>query len=426
MAKGGGGGSGGDGGGTSGGSGTGPYLTTPTCDEQGKITFRQNPPINPVTISKLDDGTVLYNISGSWEGTTFTSEEAVLVSAGAYLISDDRNGNVTFTCPGLTFSCKVVALTLEDCQRRDNGITASFTLANASLDDLTYSFTLNRSNEKEILSYGSGSYSPELKDLQITQDRRNKEKYSLSLDHALPVTILQISHNDCVGRYYVYTTSSCNEATTIGTQTGKQEQDKEGEQREQSVEQTNQGNALKCGGYLSINDRVKCRLNLREDEEDEYENFFPEYCRAVDEDQESCVATYRAIGTCWQFQNGPSRVSCVKQQLNLGDIATEKAACDLFTGEEQRTCVDALTEKVYDLVEFRLYNLEEEAERLLDKNRLSQDAVVTFIVGIEGSKVAFHEAKTLQEKKAVIKDAQHAWRELMKSVSVKSINEETS
>ncbi|MBI2548146.1 hypothetical protein HYW21_02240 [Candidatus Woesearchaeota archaeon] len=422
VAKGGGGGGdggGSGGGGNSGGSGTGPYLTTPSCDDKGMVTFRQNPPITPVTITNLDDGTLLHNLSGIWEGTTFTSDEAILTSAGSYLIGDERNGNVTFTCPGLVFSCKVVALSIENCQKLDTGIKATFTLANASLDDLTYSFTINSS--REILSYGSASYSPELKYLHVEQESNDKEKYHLSLNDSLPVTVLQISHQNCIGRYYVYATSACSEATT-GNQADGTGLEKEGKE----VSQTNQGNALKCGGYLSITDRVKCRLNLREEEEDEYENFFPEYCRSVDEDEGDCVATYRAIGKCWSFPNGPPRVSCVKQQLHLGDIATEKAACDRFSGDEQRSCMDDVTEKVYDLVEFRLYNLEEEAERLLDENKLSEDAVISFVVDIEASKVAFHEAKTFEEKKAVIKDTQQSWRELIKSVSVKSMNGDTS
>ena len=176
---------------------------------------------------------------------------------------------------------------------------------------------------------------------------------------------------------------------------------------------------MKCGGYLDIADRVKCRLRLREVQAAEYENFFPEECK-VRNDQEACLQVYQAVQECWDFPNGPSRIACVKRQLKLGEIPTERANCNALDAGKRENCNIELREKAHGLIKFRLYNLEEEAEELMEDGKLGEEEVTAFVVKMEESKLAFNKATTKEERRAVILGARKAWIELMKKVKAEA------
>jgi len=63
-------------------------------------------------------------------------------------------------------------------------------------------------------------------------------------------------------------------------------------------------------------------------------------------------------------------------------------------------------------VKFRLYNLEEEAEELLEKGYLSFEDVRDFVVKMELKKSAFNAAQTKKERVKVLLDAREDWKEL--------------
>ena len=155
LAAGGGGGGGGSGGGSSGGGDGGitPYADL-TCTDAGVLSFTRGAAWDAVTV-QLSDGSLMENISGEWKDGAFTSEEAIMVKAGTYVVLDPQFGNKSVDCPGLRFSCKLVKLNLDECTTNGN-ITAAFTLENATVDDLKFQFSLPDSLRK--LRYEKNSF----------------------------------------------------------------------------------------------------------------------------------------------------------------------------------------------------------------------------------------------------------------------------
>ncbi len=393
---GGGGGGGGSGGGSSGGGGggSGPFLRNLECTDAGVLSFEQSPLQKPVQITNLDDGIVMADVSGEWDGSSFTSDEATFIKSGTYQVYDPRNGNTTVECPGLQFSCTLVQLNLQSCHLGEEETTATFTLEGigTSSDDLKYQF----SALAELRKYTSepGSSSPELRNLHIT---KSGNSYALRVPRALEVSKLQISYPQCVGKYYVYSTIDCvsEEAT-------------EGEAQSSASEQS--GEQSKCGGYLDIEDRVKCRLDLREEQKDEYENFFPEECKSW-ADQQKCVQLYKQVQNCWKLPNSVARISCLQGKVGLTNVREQKSGCGT-----DAACLEKLRKDVYTLIKLRLYNLEEEAEELMEEGNLTKEEVADFVVKMEQSKLAFNQAQNKQERKRVIIQARTYWIELLKKV----------
>mgnify|MGYP001570619132 FL=1 len=142
--------------------------------------------------------------------------------------------------------------------------------------------------------------------------------------------------------------------------------------------------AFLCSDLPSIIDRVKCRLSLSpEERENELRVvYLPEECRALEGAQRSkCIALYDSLQKCWAFE-GEARIDCVKDEIKLGDVAEEKESCGT-----DASCLAILSEKVYTLIKFRFYNLEEHAEEML--GTVDIDVVSDFVAGIELKKQEF-------------------------------------
>ncbi len=396
AAGGGGGGSGGSGGGSSSSSsssgssgGSGTFLYALKCDSTGQLQFFQKPMTNPVQVLSKKSGKMM-DVPGTWAGTTFTSEEAVLVEAGEYDVIDLINGNKTVSCPGLDFSCKLVGLDVQKCVKKGKKLEVYFTVDKVSIDDLQFEFV---TVAKTSLKYSKNAFSSELKELQM-RTLTPVGRYVLEVDGVnSEITQVQISHPDCIGKYYVYSKGKCVD------------------EQEVVLEKEKKGKELKCGGYLGIEDRVTCRLKLTEDERKEYQNFYPEECM-VRKDKEKCLNVYEAVQPCWQKENGKERIQCVKDAVNVGDVSEERAKCATLSKEMQDDCLLRLQEKVYGVVKFRLYNLEEEAEGLLEKGYLGFDDVRNFVVKMELKKSAFNIAQTKEQRVKVLLAAREDWKEL--------------
>lgn len=176
---------------------------------------------------------------------------------------------------------------------------------------------------------------------------------------------------------------------------------------------------LKCGNLGTLRERVECRIELSEydlDTELTLE-YLPEECRAISNEglKSSCIQRYKSVQQCWQQPIGPSRISCVKRQFNLGDIKSEKATCLASNPDNKDTCLLELEDKVYSLVKFRIYDLEERAEELLERGA-NEDVVVTLVTDLEGKKLEFNEAGTIEDKKNVIREVKTIWREFILKV----------
>ncbi|MEK6808270.1 MAG: hypothetical protein AABY14_01130, partial [Nanoarchaeota archaeon] len=204
-AGGGGGGGGSSGGGSdSGGGGSGgEFFSSLQCDDKGVISFLRKPTLKSVNVLSLQDNSIL-EVYGNLEGNRFSSEEAVMLNPGSYVVKDTLFGDQKVNCPGLRFSCKMVSLKLKECNYSEDKIIVKFEFENASLTDLKFEF---RKPDSSKLSYQKAvSFSKELKNTTIT---KGDDGYTLQVLSAPNVTKLQVSHTKCIGKYYVYSTIDC-------------------------------------------------------------------------------------------------------------------------------------------------------------------------------------------------------------------------
>ncbi len=197
----------------------------------------------------------------------------------------------------------------------------------------------------------------------------------------------------------------------------KNEAINETQQVQQKVDDLSQG--LKCGNLASREERVRCRLNL-EDEEYARENellYLPEECRGLSGDRRNrCINIYKKTQRCWQFPVGESRLQCVRENLNLGrSLSTEIKNCD-SRGTERAQCISDTREKIFDLVKFRFYDLEERAEGLKEKGLVNEDDVVGLVAALEEKKVEFNNAATIKDKKRTVLEVRQIWKEFIKKV----------
>lgn len=288
----------------------------------------------------------------------------------------------------LDLSCSRINVTINECLSTAEGIAATFSLVKASVEDLKYQFTLRDS--AKVLTYYQTSHSTELKDLKVTAG--TADDYQLRVIKGPEVDRLQISLPQCAGSHYVYSTIDC-----INT-------------KNQVPPPAVPGTELKCGGYLELRDRVACRLQLREEQKDEYENFFPEECRSW-QDQQQCVQLYRSVQSCWRLATSAARISCLREKVGITNVREQKSAC----GTDE-ACLQDLRKKVYTLIKLRLYNLEERAEELMEDGKLTKDEVADFVVKIEEDKLAFNQAQSKEERRAIIMQVRQHWLDLLRKV----------
>ena len=175
---------------------------------------------------------------------------------------------------------------------------------------------------------------------------------------------------------------------------------------------------VKCGNLNTIKERVKCRLELKDYElsQEQGLNYLPEECRKLTFRKE-CISRYEQSQKCWKFPVGDERINCVKDNLNLGNIKNEIAICNIKTSKDKTECRELIEEKVYDLIKFRFYDLEERAEGLIDKG-VNTELVADFVSEIELKKIEFNDAKTKEEKKEIILEVRKIWIDFIKKAKL--------
>lgn len=166
---------------------------------------------------------------------------------------------------------------------------------------------------------------------------------------------------------------------------------------------------FKCSAIDSMIERVKCRLQLPEENEYDY---LPEECRlVVNESRGKCVSNYKKSQKCWASLKDSERFECARKAFGLaGTVTAQKSACDEMTGQNRSDCILQLTDKVDAVVKFRMYNLEEKAQRLMEKELVGIDTVTEFVAAIEQQKQNYNDAKTINEKKSVVAGVQKIWQ----------------
>ncbi|HSD12898.1 MAG TPA: hypothetical protein VLC10_05035 [Patescibacteria group bacterium] len=172
--------------------------------------------------------------------------------------------------------------------------------------------------------------------------------------------------------------------------------------------------SLQCGDLPSIRERIACRLKLepagiaREDEI----SYLPELCRVTADEsaKAACIALYRSFAPCWSSPAGDERTNCAKAAIGLaGDLKERVIACKEMDDPAKTECLEVLRKKVYDLILFRIYDLEDRAEALR-ANGVPDDVVVTLSVKVEEAKAAFRAATDKDGRRKAILDARDAWK----------------
>lgn len=164
-----------------------------------------------------------------------------------------------------------------------------------------------------------------------------------------------------------------------------------------------------------IRARILCRMKLepagilRENEI----RYLPELCRALEgEERDRCIALYKSFGPCWEAKEG-ERVACARGVLGLGENLKElTVACKEMEPAERDACLAALRAKVYDLVLFRMYDLEERAEDFV-AGGVTVETVADFAVKVEQRKLEFKKASDKDGRKKAVTDLRADWKDFL-------------
>lgn len=176
---------------------------------------------------------------------------------------------------------------------------------------------------------------------------------------------------------------------------------------------------LVCGNLATLEERVTCRLGLAPEvlERELAAQYLPEECRAISEaiTRSTCIARYQSLRPCWSQPIGPLRLACVRGVLGIGDLAEERARCLRETGTRPTACLWNLRARAYPYITFRFYDLEERAEGL-QRIGAPTDLVARFVLTAERAKQDFNAARTTDERVAVIRRVQSAWRDFVQAI----------
>ncbi|MBI4438545.1 hypothetical protein HY640_01275, partial [Candidatus Woesearchaeota archaeon] len=137
--------------------------------------------------------------------------------------------------------------------------------------------------------------------------------------------------------------------------------------------------AYKCSEFSSRKERIRCRIGLEAENEPGY---LPEECRAmIGAARGNCTRNYALVQKCWQFPSDKRRFECARNEFALRNVASERAECEVL-GDNKSACMRQLRGKVDLEVKFRIYNLEEKAEKLKSMG-VSEDLVVDLVMKLE-------------------------------------------
>lgn len=133
-------------------------------------------------------------------------------------------------------------------------------------------------------------------------------------------------------------------------------------------------------------------------------------------EKSECIATYRSYAPCWAIPPGEPRFTCARNILKLGPVISDEVkTCQGKTGKGQAACKEALRDRVFYMVKFRFYDLEQRAEDLARRGA-NLDAVAKLETAIERKKQALDGSKTDGERRQIVLDVRAAWRDFIANV----------
>ncbi len=168
--------------------------------------------------------------------------------------------------------------------------------------------------------------------------------------------------------------------------------------------------SLKCMNLQTLKQRVDCRLGLNDsDLRTELQiAYLPEECRALydPDEKDACIKLYSDSQPCWKLPQGEQRRDCLRHILNILDIEKHKQYCG-----QGAACLIDLRRKVYALIKFSFYDLEERTEDLYKDGKITRQQAVEIISQLEVEKMNFNQATSKQQRQQIIKGTKDIWRD---------------
>lgn len=93
--------------------------------------------------------------------------------------------------------------------------------------------------------------------------------------------------------------------------------------------------------------------------------------------------------------------------------------CISKKGKEKAACIAEMKQKLFSMIKFRMYDLSERAEELLE-HEVDAARVADFVFVAEASKQKLNGAKTFARRRQAIDDVRVAWKKLAQRVKIKN------
>lgn len=171
-------------------------------------------------------------------------------------------------------------------------------------------------------------------------------------------------------------------------------------------------------------ERIRCRLDLKKEYVQDV-RYTPEECWGMDTSaRQSCIQRYRLFQTCRTLETDEGRAACIRPKLGLnGTLEAILADCRTRFGTSRALCVQQVKEAVFNLVKFRMYNLEYKTEEFLDAgmNRTEGEVI---LVKIAQAKIAFDQAITMDQRRAAIRQLQQDWEAFTQKAKAQGMRQE--
>lgn len=182
---------------------------------------------------------------------------------------------------------------------------------------------------------------------------------------------------------------------------------------------------LRCGQLDSLQERIKCRLQLTDAElAAEFQIlYFPEYCKAEEtsEEQQKCIALYRKFNKCWVLPLGEERTKCgAKVSGFKHSVEKERASCKKKKGPARAKCIEKLNDKIEHFTLFQMYEYSVQAEAHFKQGKASLDAVTDFDFFVETTKWKVERTESKRAWAKLLKEVQARFNEFLGTTNLQS------
>lgn len=164
-----------------------------------------------------------------------------------------------------------------------------------------------------------------------------------------------------------------------------------------------------CNTVATVKDRAICRRYSQNTRAE----FIPEECRTVEGETQRalCIQKYRKLERCRNLRASTGEKNrCAMGELGLAttsNVAEQYSECK--NAQRKDECRATLKDKVYSMVKFRIYALEEKAEMFVDKGIVTDERAAAFIAYLEDAKKRFNAASDIAGKIAVLREVKTSW-----------------